>query len=183
MPTRIATSTRIADLNPTLINSFTAAPNFWQSSYYGDGFWYSYGQRITVGADGVLDSCKFYLKAPSPITGTVIAGIYGYESNPNTPSYSSDPVDLSTITSTSQLVTFSFTGINRVNLSKDSLIYLEVYCAVSGLDIGHKSNMTGLGLSGYHIGGGEYVASNLHDCCYYLYTANSTAHISVPTIV
>lgn len=69
-----------------------------------------------------LDSAKFYLKKQSSATGSVSISIYAhsgtYGSGIPTGSAlaTSDSLDVSTLTTSYQLITFSFTGANRINL-------------------------------------------------------------------
>lgn len=82
-----------------------------------------YGQSFTTATDKVIDSCKFYVKKSGSPTGNVFAtiynhtGTYGVNGKPiGAAIATSDLVDISTLTGSYALVTFSFSAINRINL-------------------------------------------------------------------
>ena len=89
----------------------------------------------------ILDSCKFLINAElgNIPTGNVIVylyahtGTYGVNGKPTgSPLATSDPILASTLPTTQQLVTFTFSGANRIILSSnteklsDFLSYLKI---------------------------------------------------------
>lgn len=94
------------------------------------------GQSFTngLGSDIPLDSCQFYLKKVGSPTGNMTAKLYSYTGTPGTnakPSgaslASSDVVLASSVSSAAfVLVTFNFTGANRVNLVNGTTYFIVV---------------------------------------------------------
>lgn len=83
------------------------------------------GQSFT-GDGSTLDSSKFYLAQNGTAPGTAVSKIYNYSGTPGTNALpsgaalaTSDTVTVSTISAspTFQLVTFTFTGANRITLT------------------------------------------------------------------
>jgi len=103
-----------------------------ESSNYGN--YYSVGQSFQNNViSTTLDSVEFYLRSFGSPTGNIIAqlydhtGTYGTSSLPNGPALAmSDNIDVSTIGTSPNLITFNFSGVNRVALLKGS-IYVATY--------------------------------------------------------
>lgn len=97
-----------------------------------DDLYLRWGQSFTATA-GVLDSAKFSIKRVGSPTGNLVATIYAhtgtYGTNTGKPTGSaiatSDPIDVSTISTTQALVTFTFTGANKI-----TLVDATKYCVV-----------------------------------------------------
>lgn len=138
------------------------------------------GQSFTAIA-GNLDSCKFYLAKTGSPTGNMVArlyaltGTFGTDSKPTGAALAtSGSIDVSTLTGSFVLVTFSFTGVDRVTLVNGTK-----YVIVFEYTGGDGSNLASLGGDGsapshagnrsLFIGGSWSVADNNLDYCFYLY--------------
>ncbi len=83
-----------------------------------------YGQTFTAASYFTLDSCQFFLQKVGSPTGNFTAKIYNIIGTFGTTSIptgnhlaESDPIDISTISTSSALVTFTFSGANRIFLA------------------------------------------------------------------
>jgi hypothetical protein len=80
------------------------------------------GQSFTA-IDGNLDSAKWHIKKVGSPTGNAVAtlyshsGTYGTTSVPNSLLATSDNFDVSTLTTSYQLITFNFSGANKVYMT------------------------------------------------------------------
>lgn len=91
------------------------------------------GQPFLNIAENILDSAKFYmLKSNSP-TGAMNAKLYAHTGTYGTSSVgtgtalaTSDTVDASTLTTSNTLITFTFSGANRVKLSANTYYIIAV---------------------------------------------------------
>jgi len=92
------------------------------------------GQCFTNENSLILDSCKFYLKKSGNPIGDMVAkfyeitGTYGTNGKPTGSALAtSAPISASTLTTSFQLITFLFTGLNRINLNSSTyyVIVLE----------------------------------------------------------
>ncbi len=109
-----------------IIDSYSET-NYDASIVLANGYQLSVGQSITNISKCVLDSSKFYLYKSGSPTGDITSSIYNYTGTPGTdavPSGSalatSDAVDVSSLPTpytSIALVTFTFSGINRITLS------------------------------------------------------------------
>lgn len=82
------------------------------------------GQSFLCNNTGKLDSCKFYLKKLGTPTGNMVAKLYtstgslGSTSKPTgAPLAISDPISITTLTTSFALVDFEFSGVNRVSMA------------------------------------------------------------------
>lgn len=98
-----------AESNADILNAFTTAIS-------------KYGQTFTS-IDGILDSCKFRIQKVGSPTGNAVAvlyahtGTYGTDGTPTGSALAtSDVFDVSTLTTSHQLITFNFSGVNRYNI-------------------------------------------------------------------
>ena len=87
------------------------------------------GQSFTCSSAGlVLSSCKFYIYRGSSASGSIYAklyshsGTYGTSSLPNSLLATSDAVACSSVPTGATLVTFTFSGANRVTLSATNYV-------------------------------------------------------------
>jgi hypothetical protein len=137
------------------------------------------GQSFTasfVAAKAVLSSCKFHLKKAGLPTGNVVARLYAHSGTYGTSSLptgsilaTSDNFDVSTLTTTSQLITFTFTGANRYKLIKGTYYCILLYYAGGNVD---NQNVISIdGSSPAHSGNAFWAgtAQNLYDLCFYVY--------------
>lgn len=133
-----------------------------------------------------LDSCKFYLKKAASPTGNAIAylynstGVLGSTAVPNgNPIATSNPFDVSTLTTSYQLITFTFSGINRFILNPNTN-----YCIVISYLNGDATNKVFLGTdnsSPTATGNRSFSAAGVapwttgaSDICYYIYGSELT---------
>jgi galactokinase len=95
------------------------------------------GQSFTSGG-GTLDSVVWYLKKGGTPTGNGYAEIYAHTGTYGTSSIptgavlaTSDAFDISTLTTSYQLITFHFSGANRISLT-NTTNYVAVFYNASG---------------------------------------------------
>jgi hypothetical protein len=107
------------------------------------------GQSFTASASMVLTSCKFYIKKTNSPTGVINAKLYSHQGTfgstgtPNTLLATSEDVDVSTLSTSYGLITFTFSGVNQypmVNGTHYFIVYTDY--ASSG------SNVTSMGYDG-----------------------------------
>jgi hypothetical protein len=102
------------------VNSYTGVQSFGDTNNQGLG---GIGQSFT-GDGGVLNSVKFYLSKGGTITGNAFvyiyehSGTFGSSSVPTgSPLATSDAFDVSALTTSATLITFNFSGANKITLS------------------------------------------------------------------
>jgi len=149
------------------------------------------GQSFT-GNSGILNNCKFYLfKAGSP-TGNAVAKIYthtgtfGTSSKPTGSALAtSDVFDVSTLTGAYQLITFNFTGNDKIALTNGTH-----YVVTLEYDDGDGGNYLAIGYDntspthpGNMSGTTDYIdwwSDNSYDLCFYVYKDDTvTAKASI----
>lgn len=152
-------------------NTDTAGPNRGQS-FTGDG--------------GVLNSAKFYLyKAGSP-TGNSRAKIYAHSGTFGTSSIptgsalaTSDDIDISTFSTSQQLVTFTFSGANKITLDNGTkyIVVIEIDYTPSdpnyiwiGLDTSSPSHNGNYSF----FSSGTWTPDSSIDMCFYVYKDDAT---------
>ena len=165
----------------TIIDSYSES-NSTNSLNVGDGsnmgHYYYVGQSIT-GNGSPVEKCTFYLNKYGSPTGSVYAkiyahtGVFGTSSLPTgSPLAVSDPLDVSTLTSSTQLIDFNFSGANQISLENsthyivmcggltgaNSTNYIQIY--YDGIDPAHGGNMC------YLSGAWSYGATDL---VFYIY--------------
>lgn len=144
------------------------------------GNWIIYGQSFTSSVGGELDSVKFYLKKtgtpPGNMTATIYAhtGTYGSSSKGTGPTLAtSDAISASTLSTSFGLVTFDFSGAERITLSASTY-----YVVALEYSSGDGSNRVDIGIdntspthSGNRAGYTSGWASNSgQDTIFYVYT-------------
>jgi hypothetical protein len=157
----------------------TIVDSYSESNYDSEIYDYrAYGQSFT-GDGGVLNSAKFYLKKYGSPTGTVFAAIYahtgtfGTNSKPmGVPLAVSDNVNVSTLSTSFGLVSFTFSGANKITLTAGTK-YVVVFDCIN------SSNTISVGMdssSPSHSGNvsdrdGEdwYTDYSGYDLCFYVY--------------
>jgi len=138
------------------------------------------GQAITlsIGSSYILDSMKWYLRKIGSPTGSGYAKIYSVTGTPGTNGVpnvllaTSDAFDVSTLTTSFALITFTFSGANRITLTNGENIAMSF--EYTG---GNGSNLVNIGsdnTSPTHAGNefydsGSWNADNTYDECFYLY--------------
>ncbi len=154
---------------------------FLMDSVNGQGF----GQSFTSNANGLLDTCKFFLNKSGLPTGNMVSKLYnisGVSGTNAVPSGSaiatSDNVDVASLTGLFQLVTFNFSGINRVNLSKDNsyIIAIEYSGGNNSNYVGVGSDDTNLTASGNaaYLHSPVWTADEFTDIIFYVYAVVTT---------
>lgn len=137
------------------------------------------GQSFT-GDGGILNSSVFSLKKSGTITGNAYSKIYAHSGTFGTnsiptgsPLAISDAFDVSTLTTSNVLKTFTFTGSNKINL--DNGTHYVVTVEYSGGDGssnyaqvgGDNSSPTAAGNESYHMS--SWTSQNTVDLCFYVY--------------
>ncbi|MBU1110778.1 hypothetical protein KKB83_04120 [Patescibacteria group bacterium] len=171
----------------TIVDSYSES-NY--HSYAGldddDYRWRYVGQSFT-GDGGVLNSIKFYLAKEGVPTGTVCATIHAHSGTYGTSSVAtgavlaiSDTVDISELSTDLTLVTFIFSGEEKITLTDETYYVASVYGGelVHG---GSSSNYIAVGVddtSPTHSGNGWYYNAGVNyasfDTCFYVYADASS---------
>ena len=132
------------------------------------------GQSFT-GDGGKLNSCKFYISKKGSPTGNGVAKIYAHTGTFGTSSVpgdllaTSDNFDVSTLTTSKQLITFTFSGAEKITLTNGTY-----YCVGFNFTGGDVSNSPSIGydsISDTHPGNG-FVGTSAHsefDLIFYVY--------------
>ena len=123
---------------PVLIDSYSETFTDTNAAIYLGGV-ESRGQTFLNSSLCVLNSAKFYIKKIGSPTGNVTARIYAhtgsYAGKTGTPTgaplATSDNLDITTLTTSYSLETFTFSGVNKINLSA-STNYVTVIVYQSG---------------------------------------------------
>ena len=138
-----------------------------------------FGQSFTSSVPFTLDSCKFYLKNTTSTTGLAYAqlynhtGTFGASSKPIGSSIAtSQSFDVSTLTNSYQLVTFTFVGANRVSLVAGNHYVIVLYFnsgSPASITMGFDSTApTAPGNRSYSGNGVNWTADSI-DACFYVY--------------
>ena len=140
-----------------------------------------FAQSFT-GKGDVLNSTKLYLRRSGSPTGNVYSKIYAHTGDfgtTGTPTGSaiaiSDAIDVSTLSTSYELVTFTFSGVNKINIEN-----LTNYCVSTSYGSGNSSNKIYTGAtagSGTADGNGAYLVlptwytdlGSGYDMCFYVY--------------
>jgi len=163
---------------PTLIDSYSESNQSYVVAIGGTTK--SFGQGFTVGAsDVILDSAKFYLAPSTTPTGSCYAKVYshtgtwGSSGTPDVLLATSDAYDAATIPTGPSLITFTFSGAERVTLTA-ATHYFVVLVYTSG--DAHRVNVYADGSSPTHGGNAahshdlvSWTAQPFDDVCFYLY--------------
>lgn len=155
---------------------------------------YAEGQSFT-GDGGILNSAKFYLKKAGSPTGSAYAKIYAHSGTFGTssvptgsPLATSGAFDISTLTTSFQLITFTFTGANKITLTNGTkyIVTLEfsgytpsypnyVWTGIDTSSPTHGGNLC------YKDSGGSWNAVSAYDTCFYVYKDDATTTTSATT--
>lgn len=140
-------------------------------------------QSFAVTGAATLGSCKFYLFRNNSPTGNIVAklyahsGVYGTSSEPTGAALAtSDTIDVTTLSASSQLVTFTFSGANQYSLSAATKYVISVeYAGGDGSNyIGVGSDSTSPTHSGNTISyNGAYSIWAGTDVPFYVYSTSS----------
>lgn len=154
------------------------------SSSYGSGGDvnnYNFLSQSFTGNGGVLQSVVLYLKKSGLPTGNATVSIYAHSGTYGTSSVptgsalaTSDNFDISTLTTSFALVTFTFTGAEKITLTNGTY-----YCLVLENSNGDNGNYVLMGMDGTaptHSGNkahgnviGFLAAESWYDFCFYVY--------------
>ena len=143
------------------------------NSYKGQSFGNS-------GIDIILDSVVFYLKKTSTPTGNMVVQVYeltgasGSEKPTGSVLATSDPYEASDLTTSYQLIPFTFSGSNRITLSANTRYVAIGYFVgdTSSNKVVLGSRTTTPGASGnfsYSADGSSWTANSSFDICFYVY--------------
>ena len=147
---------------------------------------FGYGQAFTS-KGGLLTSVKFYLRKDNSPTGNAVVKIYnethstafGTDSLPTGAALAtSDVFDVSTLTTSYQLITFTFTGAEQITLTEENyyVVTIEysnggaidfVYVGIDIFSPTHSGNQVDYGIS-------SWVAYNSLDLIFYVYATPTT---------
>jgi len=188
---------------PLIISNSSVIDSYSESNYseYWDYIWgnnFGAGQSFT-GNGSTLDFCKFYLSKYGLPTGNAVAKIYlethesafGTNSLPTGDALAtSDNFDVSTLTTDYQLITFNFSGANKITLTNGT--YYVVTVEYSGGDINNHVCVGADAPTPTHSGNECYVdastwySDNTWDEIFYVYGSNVSVtydySLSVPVL-
>jgi hypothetical protein len=170
----------VVDVNP-IIDSYSEsnADGTIPVDYSGGmGHYKAIGQSFT-GDGGTLNISKFYLKKVGSPTGSAYAQIYAHSGtfgSTGLPTGSllatSDSFDVSTLTTSSQLITFTFSGGNKITLVNGTH-YFTVF-TFSGVSSADYPAISFDGSSSTHSGNAARLSSiwnyDSGDICFYVYS-------------
>lgn len=147
------------------------------SQIFNDNPYKGAGQSFT-GDGGTLNSVKFYLKKTGNPTGNATINIYAHDGTygessipTGDPLATAESYDVSNLTTSYQLITFTFSGDDKITLNDGT------YYVVTFEHIGDESNAVIMGddaSSPTHDGNNCYkwllwAAANARDTCFYVY--------------
>ena len=151
-------------------------------------FLHAIGQSFTA-VGGTLDSAKFYLKKFGSPTGNTVAKLYAHSGTFGTNSVptgaalaTSDNFDVSALSGDFILVTFNFSGANRISLTNGTKYVIAVECTTCG----DATNLIAVGIddtSPVHAGNysqylTEWVAQSGSDVIFYVYEVTPNVTIA-----
>jgi hypothetical protein len=177
---------------PSIIDSYSEsnqdATNFSISSPGNHG-----GGQSFTGNGSAIGSAVFYLRKTNSPTGNATAKIYAHSGTFGTSSVptgaalaTSDVFDVSTLTTSFQLITFDFSGGNQITLTNGTNYVVSIEYSVSGVPnsvvVGYDSS------SATHAGNRSFMnssdvwASTTNDLCFYVYD-NGAAGVTLEVLV
>jgi len=152
------------------------------------------GQSFT-GLEIVLKSCMLYMKKTNSPTGPIYikiyahTGVFGTSSLPTGAALAvSDPIEASTLPVASQLINFTFSGVNKISLVNGTKYVVTIEYAnglygtnsvVCGRDASSPSHA---GSCSVYSTSGGWTTYNTRDLCFYLYgdgLATQPAHLQL----
>lgn len=152
-----------------------------------------------VGNGGVLTSAQFYLKKTGSPTGTAVAKVYAHSGTFGTSSIptgtalaTSATLDVTTLTTSYQLIAFKFIGTNNITLTNatDYVITIEYSGGSSGntVDVGIDSSSPTHSGNESTLTGSTWTAHSGIDTIFFVYTdgqitVNVTNAGSTPTVL
>jgi len=174
----------------TIVDSYSESNQDSANSYNSGSGSNTLGQSFT-GDGTVLDIAKFYLKKQSSAIGTVSISIYAHTGayGDGTPTGSalatSGTFDVSTLTTSYQLITFTFTGANKITLTNGTKYFAVFDLSISsaspndfivGMD---RSSPSHAGNYAYFQSGSWTSGGTTGDICFYIY---GDAIVSSPSL-
>jgi hypothetical protein len=140
----------------------------------------------------VIDSCKFYLKkngTPTNIKAKLYShsGVWGSSGYPGTLLATSDTVDASAIATGYGLITFTFSGANRVALTNGAHYCILITCAQDTsnyLNYGYDGSSPAAGGNLIQGDGSTWTSYDWADAIFYVYgdTAPLTGEVRVTQV-
>lgn len=170
-----------------LIDSYPYINTVTFGSMYSGSLIYR-GQSFTNTNADFLNNAVFYIRKSGNPTGLAYAKIYAHSGTYGTNSVptgsvlaTSDAFDVSTLTTSYQLITFNFTGANVVALSAGTYYCIELN--YQGGNIGNQIQigLGGTGASGnwnYSTDGTSWYGDNTRDTVFYVYGATKVLRIN-----
>ncbi len=164
----------------TLIDSYSES-NTSSGVYLYSSSYTSYGNSFTNSNECTLGSCKFYLRKSGSPTGSAFAklysitGAYGVTSTPSGSALAvSDAFDVSTLTTSNQLISFTFSGANQITLTASTKYF--IVCEFTSGDASNYVRVNNDATSSTHSGNSaRYLSSwgyQTSDCIFYVYTSS-----------
>lgn len=172
----------------TLIDSYSESNKDANDDLSSGGNQYT-GQSFACSTSGlILDSCKFYLAKTGSPTGNATAqlyshtGTYGSTGTPDTLLATSGNYDVSALSTSFVLVTFTFSGANRVALTSGNKYFIVLNFSGGGgadrLQIGIDSSSPSHGGNWVQKTTGAWLAQSTLDGCFYVYGEAAAAGTS-----
>lgn len=172
---------------PNLVDSYDESNqnNFTQ---LGSGSYTAFGQSFTGNAEK-LESCKFFLRKTGSPTGNVVAKLYAHSGTFGTSSVptgaalaTSDNFNIATLTTSFQLITFTFTGAQQYLMSAGTKYFIAIeYTGGGGSDLlepGYDtSSPTHAGNMARDFGG--WGSASGADACFYVYSIPATTTYTI----
>lgn len=153
-------------------------------------FYKGLGQSFQTTSATTLDSCKFNLKKIGSPTGNATAalyshtGTYGSTGTPDTLLATSDNFDVSSLSTSYDLITFDFSGVNRVELSASTDYFITVLYEDGITD--NCLQMAGSNIKGHSGNGAQLVtetsmwgSQGFWDFGFYIYGEDGTPTVGV----
>ena len=135
------------------------------------------GQSFT-GKKGKLIQCKFYLKKESDATGNAVAKLYAHSGTYGTSSIptgtalaASGNLDVSTLTTSFQLITINFTGVNQYLFVNGTYYCLALeYAGAIAVRLGSDASSPSHSGSPFYKNGATWTTyGSGKDVCFYVY--------------
>jgi hypothetical protein len=158
--------------DPAVVDSYSET-NASNSTWLYSGSTTKVGQSFTVSSDVILTSAQFYLKKSGSPTGNAVAKLYAHSGTYGTSSKdtgsalaTSDNFDVSTLTTSNQLISFTFSGANQYSMTAG---YYCITLEYSGGDVSNKVVFNFDSTSPTHSGNFfTTVPQDVNDCCFYV---------------
>lgn len=139
-----------------------------------------------AGTAGLLSSCKFYLKKSGTPTGNAVAKLYAHSGTLGTSSVPtgrclaiSDPFDVSTLTTSSQLIEFKFSWPSTLTATNWCIV-LEYTAGTASnfVQVGYDASAPSHGGNKATFASATWTAQSGHDVCFYAYLFTFTTGTS-----